>query len=266
MPTPMPVSAPAGSSAHLSTLADVAREVIAQTSSLVAARECPCGHEETWLCESCAARLAQPALRVESCCEALQDLSAARVHELGPQLPAGVDHTAVLPVLALGEYAGDLQRLILAWKNGGMLHLGRRIAPSLSPAVAQLGREGGVRRPALVPVSSRLAARLRRGEDHTAELVRELGRIGAGRPLLLRSTPTTTQEGLTARQRRSRRVRLARTASRHAGAGPVVIVDDVVTTGSTLRGMHAALSEAGFEVLGAVVVASARIPRPPSLP
>lgn len=262
----MPLSTRAGSSAHRSALAHAAREVVAQTSSLVAARECPCGQEETWLCEGCAARLAQPALRVESSCEALQDLSAARVHELGPQLPAGVDHTAVLPVLALGEYAGDLQRLILAWKNGGMLHLGRRIAPSLAPAVAQLGRDAGVRRPALVPVASRLSARLRRGEDHTAELVRELGRVGAGKPLLLRSTPTTAQEGLTARQRRRRRVRLARNASRRAGVGPVVIVDDVVTTGATLRGMHTALSEAGFDVLGAVVVASARLPRPPSLP
>lgn len=262
----MSLSVRPGSSAHRPALGPAVREVIAQTSSLVVARECPCGQEGTWLCKGCAARLTQPALRVESCCEALQDLSAARVHELSPQLPAGVDHTAVLPVLALGEYSGDLQRLILAWKNGGMLHLGRRIAPSLAPAVAQFGRAGRVRRPVLVPVSSRLSARLRRGEDHTAELVRELGRVGAGRPLLLRSAPTTAQDGLTARQRRSRRVRLARSATRHVDAGPVVIIDDVVTTGSTLRGMHTALTEAGFDVLGAVVVASARVPRPPTPP
>lgn len=248
--------------------AHAAAEVVAQTCSLVATRECPCGREDTWLCEGCAARLAAEPLRVESCCDALQDLSAARVREVGPQLPAGVDHTPLLPVLALGEYAGDLQRLILAWKNGGMLHLGRRIAPALAPAVGELAARSRVRRPALVPVPSRLGARLRRGEDHTAELVRELGRLGAGTPLLLRSTPTTAQEGQGARQRRSRRIRLAKDAARRAGDGgrPVVIVDDVVTTGSTLRGMHHALTEAGLPVIGAVVVASARVPRPPGPP
>ena len=40
----------------------------------------------------------------------------------------------------------------------------------------------------------------------------------------------------------------------------MIIVDDVVTTGSTLRGMHEALTTAGMTVLGAVVVASARLP------
>src|SRR5699024_325860 len=85
----------------------------------------------------------------ESCCEALQHLSAARVLPQGPLLPAGVDHTPLLPVLALGEYAGDLQRLILAWKNGGMLHLGRRIAPGLAAAVTDLAAGAGGRRPRL---------------------------------------------------------------------------------------------------------------------
>src|SRR5699024_5426361 len=156
----------------------VLRELVAQTCSLVAPRQCPCGVEGAWLCRSCRARLEAPAQRVEACCDALQELTAARVHEEGPDRPAGVEHTALLPVLALGEYEGDLQRLILAWKNGGMLHLGGRIAPALAPAVTALAAGAGVRLPALVPVPSRPGARLRRGEDHTAELVRGLARTG----------------------------------------------------------------------------------------
>ena len=39
-----------------------------------------------------------------------------------------------------------------------------------------------------------------------------------------------------------------------------LVVDDVVTTGATLRGMHEALDAEGIEVLGAVVIASARMP------
>ena len=241
------------------------REVIAQTCALVAPRQCPCGREGARLCPACAALLHAEPRRVESCCDALQMLTSARVREErreGEVLPAGVDHTPLLPVLALGEYGGDLQRLVLAWKNGGMLHLGARIAPALDPAVRRLAAEAGIDAPALVPVPSRRSARLRRGEDHTAELVRALARTGAGRALLLRARPTTAQDGQGARQRRTRRIRLDGRRAREAGrsARPVIIIDDVVTTGSTLRGMHEALTAAGMEVLGAVVVASARMP------
>lgn len=239
------------------------REVLAETCSLVAPRECPCGREGTRLCPACAALLARPAVRVESCCDALQELAAARVREEGPALPAGVDHAPLLPVLALGQYAGDLQRLILAWKNGGMLHLGERIGPALAEPVTTVGAGAGARRPLLVPVPSRLGARLRRGEDHVAELVRVIAATGAGRPLLLRAAPTTAQEGRGARQRRRRRIHLAAPGpAAGVPTRPVVIVDDVVTTGSTLRGMHEALVGAGMEVAGAVVVASARLPAP----
>ena len=243
------------------------REVIAQTCALVAPRHCPCGEEGTWLCGRCAALLEASPRRVESSCDALQVLTAARVraqHHDGQLLPAGVDHSPLLPVLALGEYGGDLQRVVLAWKNGGMLHLGARIAPALAPAVDRLAADARLTDPALVPVPSRRGARLRRGEDHTAELVRAVARTGAGHPLLLRSRPTTTQDGQGARQRRTRRIHLDGRRARAAGrrAQPVIIVDDVVTTGATLRGMHEALTAAGMVVLGAVVVAAARVPAP----
>lgn len=249
----------------LAGLLPLVREIAAQTSSLVAPRRCPCGREGSWLCPRCTAMLAVRPVRVEACCDALQELTAARIRQElseGVLLPAGVDHAPVLPVLALGEYTGPLRQLVLAWKNGGMLHLGARLAPALAPAVTTLAVTGGVRRPHLVPVPSRRGARLRRGEDHTAELARALGRTGAGRELPLRAAPTTAQEGRGARQRRTRKIRLSGSAVRRAGRerAQVVLLDDVVTTGATLRGMHDALTQAGMQVLGAVVVASARVP------
>ncbi|WP_226832228.1 ComF family protein [Brachybacterium sp. FME24] len=247
------------------------REIAAQTCSLVAPRQCPCGHEGAWLCRRCRTLLGAPPIRVESCCDALQQLTAARIREQledGVPLPAGVDHTAVLPVLALGEYTGQLQRIVLAWKNGGMLHLSGTLAPALAPAVTELAAAAGVPHPSLVPVPSRVGARLRRGEDHTAELVRALARTGVGTSLLLRAAPTTAQEGQGARQRRTRRIRVSGRAARRAGqeGASVVIIDDIVTTGSTLRGMRGALTAAGMTVLGAVVIASARVPTPAPIP
>ena len=241
------------------------REIAAQTCSLVAPRQCPCGEEGTLLCARCIALLEAEPQRVEQCCDALQELSAARVRDVrvGAQLlPAGVDHTPLLPVLALGEYEGDLQRLILAWKNGGMLHLAARLAPALLPAVHRLTAPTGAATVHLVPVPSQRSARMRRGEDHTAELVRAMQHCGAGHALTLEARPTTAQDGQGARQRRTRRIVLSPRSTRRAQRvpGPVVIIDDVVTTGSTLRGMHRALTDAGMDVLGAVVIASARMP------
>lgn len=248
-------------------------EVAAHTASLVVPRACPCGTEDTWLCGSCRSALAAPPVRVEACCDALQELCAARIRE-SEGLPAGVDHRPILPVMALGEYEGALQRLILAWKNGGMPYLAGHIAPYLRGAVETLGAGGRSSaspplRPALVPVPSTVGARLRRGQDHTAELVHALARIGAGHARVLPAVPTTAQGGRTARQRRGRQFRVlapprllfdSRGGERAGTDRPVVIVDDVVTTGSTLRGMHDALVAAGMQVVGAVVIASARLP------
>ncbi|QCR53634.1 amidophosphoribosyltransferase [Brachybacterium sp. SGAir0954] len=267
-------------------------ELLRRTADLVAPRDCPCGAEGDWLCPDCAALLHGGCARVEDGCDALQVLAAARIRAgttaEGVELPAGVDHRPVMPVLALGEYTAGLQSLVLAWKNGGRAHLTAPIAEGLAPAVALLAGAAGERTGGggghgrrrsdgaadpppveLVPVPSRRAARLRRGEDHTAELARALEREGAGTALLLRSRPTTAQEGRGRRGRRERRIELALSRRRERPGAlrgrRLVIVDDVVTTGATLRAMHDALVAEGAEVLGAVVVAASRLPSPPDV-
>lgn len=250
-------------------------EIAAQTCSLVVPRRCPCGRDGTWLCDPCRGLLAAAPQRVDSCCDALQLLHRARVLEEDPAHPAGVEHASLLPVLALGEHAGALQHLTLAWKNGGMAHLTGPIAAGMLASVEQLSARAGPLRsppddpaapPCLVAVPSRRAARVRRGEDHIHALVREMARRGAGEALRLAAAPSTAQTGATARERRTRRIRLSRSARARVGGRRVVIIDDVVTTGATLRGMHEALTGAGAEVLGAAVIGSARLPRSVAVP
>ncbi len=242
------------------------REGAAELCSLVAPRECPCGADGAWLCPQCRRLLRATPVRVDGACTALQMLWAARLlPEHG--LPAGADYRSLLPVLALGPYQGPLKNLVLAWKNGGAAHLTRPLGEGIAPAVSALGPRGVQ----LAAVPSRLAARLRRGEDHTLELARVLAAQGVGTVMPARAVVATGQEGRDARDRRERRIHLrprpgiARARAQDTEwerSSGVVIVDDVVTTGSTLRAMHEALTSAGHQVLGAVVIAAARIPSP----
>lgn len=244
---------------------DALTAVLRETCGLLVPLVCPCGAEGHLLCADCSALLAATPVRVDAACDALQLVSAARVREGPGGEPVGVDHSSLLPVHALGEYAGPLQDLVLGWKNGGRAHLVPAISRGLAPAVETVaGGEGAM----LVPVPSRLSARLRRGEDHTAVLAAALSRR-TGLPFeRLTARTGEGQKGRSARQRRTRHLypaprALARTRRNRA---PVILVDDVVTTGATLRSCVEGLAGIGVHVKGAVVLAAARMPVPRTIP
>lgn len=244
-----------------SRLAAALRQVVRETCGLVVPLECACGEEGALLCAGCRALLGRSPQRVDEALDALQILQSARIRE-SAEGPAGADHRALLPVIALGDYSGPLQRLVLGWKNGGRAHLVGPFADALAPAL------GTARTPLLlVPVPSRLSARIRRGADHTRELAEALQRRAAAPARVM---PVTVrmgegQRGRGARQRRARSLELSRVTARRlrsaaSGGARILLIDDVVTTGSTLRALHAALAREGVAASGALVVASARMP------
>jgi predicted amidophosphoribosyltransferase len=248
------------------------REVIRQTYGLLVPLECTCGRPGALLCPDCARLLDASPRRVDQGCDALQVLTDAHVRETG-ELPAGVELSPVIPVYALGEYAGALKQLVLAFKDGGRFVLAPRIARGMGPALGALDpsadpsspeavqSDNGQRGPLLVPVPSRTRARIRRGEDHTALLASALARTTGGRSVTVRARMGGGQKGRGARERRTRSIGLhVPSALRGPGRGPVVLVDDVVTTGATLRGMVEALDAQGIRTAGAVVIAASRIP------
>jgi predicted amidophosphoribosyltransferase len=118
----------------------------------------------------------------------------------------------------------------------------------------------------MVPVPSRRAAARGRGGQHVELLARraaaalaEAGVAAAVAPALRMGAGVRDSVGLTAAARRATvagRV-LARRAGLPPAGIPVVLVDDVVTTGATAAACATALVQTGVAVCAIVVVAAA---------
>jgi predicted amidophosphoribosyltransferase len=180
-----------------------------------------------------------------------------------------------LPLCLTGdEYGGVVRELILAYKEKGR----RGLAAPLGDALAVVVRHGLDRpRPlVLVPVPATAAAARVRNGDHMWRLARRVSRrlreggwpVRLAAPLRARPKADSThldraaraREARAAFARRARRVPAVRSMAR-AGAA-VVLLDDVLTTGSTLAAVATRLGEAGIPVAFAATLAATRLRRP----
>jgi predicted amidophosphoribosyltransferase len=169
----------------------------------------------------------------------------------GPHRVLRLD-VAGLPIVAAGAYEGTLRAALIAYKERGRRDLAGPLGELLAGAAACCPAD------VLVPVPSAARAARARGGDHVLRLARAAARCGAGRiatPLLL-ARPVQDSAGLGSRER-ARNLHGAMTASPppRPGAGALVL-DDIVTTGATLREAARALTAAGWTVRSAAVVAA----------
>ena len=167
------------------------------------------------------------------------------------------------PAYALATYAGSLRRMLIQYKErnrheltpvlGGLL---ARVVSAAVPGVA-----GPV---TLVPVPATAAAARRRFGDHIDRLAQDAAGVlrrrgvNAGVAGLLRAAPKREDSvELSAADRAL--------AARHAFAvrdrrpvvrGAVILVDDIITTGSTLAASTARLAAAGVRVDRVAVLAA----------
>ena len=168
------------------------------------------------------------------------------------------------PTVASSVYDPLLRGLINAHKERQALGLtpvlGRRLAQSVQALLRARGVVPGAA-VSLVPVPSAARAVRERGFDATAALARIAARRLGPRyraavvPVLVQAPGVRDQSGLDARARQANlaggfRMR-GRLPVRH-----VVIVDDLVTTGSSLTEAARVLGRAGASVLGAATVAA----------
>lgn len=236
---------------------------IRDVTRLVLPVECPgCGELDVLVCRDCASALAGAVRR----CEA--DI---------PRLDR-MDGRPALPVWTVACYAGATRGLVVGWKDHGRADLtrllsgtARRAAREVAPVLRAVVGSADV---LVVPVPSSPGARRRRGADLVGLLATAAatglvdgGVCAAAVPALVRRRGDRDQVGLSARARGRNttgslrlRSRWARPEGAPRGSGPTgrwyLIVDDVVTTGSTLAAAEDVLSGSGGLVLGALVIAA----------
>jgi len=228
-----------------------------ELSRLVVPVSCPgCGALDVPWCPACEALLGGPPARVEA--------TAPRLDRL--------DGVPVLPVWALASYTGPVREVVVAWKDRGRTDLDRFVGPpvrSAARAIATPAAHAVAGRPLLVVgAPSTAASRRARGRDHVRVLARaavaglqDAGLAATVVPALTRRGHGRDQVGLGARARARNLTGSVttrdRVLARAGGDRPaVLLVDDVVTTGSTLAAAERALEDVGADVLGALVLAA----------
>lgn len=153
-------------------------------------------------------------------------------------------------VAALFAYDGHGARIVQALKYRD----GRRLVAPLADRLARCWAEVAPAAPGLVvtwvPTSGR--RRRSRGFDQSELLARAVARrLGTTARPLLRRRPGPAQTGLD----RAAREAAAGYVATARSDGPVLLLDDVCTTGSTLRAASAALAARGSSPVGHLVVA-----------
>ncbi|HSI27114.1 MAG TPA: phosphoribosyltransferase family protein, partial [Aeromicrobium sp.] len=160
-------------------------------------------------------------------------------------------------IAAAGEYHQELRSAIIGWKERGRLTLERPLAHLLAASIAALDPGARV---TLVPIPSPRDRLRARGADVVhdvacvaARLLRQVAVIATVTPALCVTGRVRDQAGLSAEERQSN-LRGA-FAVRRMPIGSVILVDDVVTTGSTVTEAVRALRGRGVVVDGAAVIA-----------
>ncbi|TSJ83180.1 ComF family protein [Bifidobacterium apousia] len=215
---------------------------------LVAPRACAgCDRPDLLLCPSCRSLLFRPLSR-----------------------PAPAYATGL--ALACAPYRGAVRRIILSWKDHDNRPLDRPLgqvmadlAPALSRLIDPLLRPKPARAILVVPAPSSLASLRRRGRVHLqpillslAQALQRHGLAAQVESALIMNSVRTKSVQAGGRRNRSHRLagRIAVADPSRLAGHPVLVVDDIITTGSTIRQCARALETVGALPLAALALAA----------
>lgn len=162
-----------------------------------------------------------------------------------------------IPLFAYGSYAPPLKDIILQFKFHGITRLAAVFAERLSK---QFGDSLRSMEPAvLVPVPLHVGRENSRGYNQASLIARRLGEslgMAVAEDLLIRSKKRRPQSKLSPNLRVAN-VKNVFTCIRVAeeNTPDVILVDDVVTSGATLREARSCMEKSGYRVTATVAVA-----------
>lgn len=164
-----------------------------------------------------------------------------------------------LPVYSSVIYSSVAQKVLLGAKESALSDADQLISSALSHALSYFNGEIGMAD--LIPVPSRKSVTRKRGRDFLLTQTHILANESniCVRPILLHRRKVGDQTRLTAVEREEN-LNGAFICSNRSQVGniPVIIVDDLITSGATLREAARALLNAGFRPLGAVTACVAQ--------
>ena len=178
--------------------------------------------------------------------------------ECGAATPSRVEDVWGVPVVVAGEYVDGLRTALLDYKERRRQLLAGPLAGMLLTAVRGIDAPAPT---AVVPVPSSPDRVRARGGDHLLRLCRRM-RLAGGPPVRPALRLTRTVADSTGLGRRDRALNLSEAMAARPGhwpadrRGPVVVVDDIVTTGATLGEAVRALLAAGWAVSGCAAIAA----------
>ncbi len=163
------------------------------------------------------------------------------------------------PVYSAVAYSPVAQKVLLGAKEGALHVADRLILQALTHSLAYFYSEVGIAD--LVPIPSRKMNTRKRGRDFILEQTYEISRtpLVSVRAILSHSRWVKDQSTLNSQTREINLSQSMRCANREEPTNiPVIIIDDLVTSGATLREAGRALYGAGYTVIGAVTACVAK--------
>lgn len=226
--------------------------LINSLSSLLSPRCFLCGEslasQTPGLCPACRNDLPQLDQACEQCGNELTSMPGSLLHRCGSCLTSPPVYDRVITAHI---YAAPVKQLVTQFKYQRQLAIGKVLADNLLARVQDTSTTPHHRVEAILPVPLHTARLKQRGFNQALELARPLARE-LDLPLLISSVRrhrnTPEQSSLTGKERRSN-LRNAFSIKKPIPYKSIAIIDDVMTTGSTVEELGKLLKKNGVEYL-----------------
>lgn len=181
------------------------------------------------------------------------------------QFPPGLRWTKGIPVFIWGRYEGALKQAIAKLKYHDCPEIAQPLGESLARSWVNTA-ESTLNQLVVVPIPMFAAKQKKRGYNQAELIARSFCRV-TGLPLkangLKRIRATTAQHQLSTTQRQDNlkgAFAVGQDFKRRTRGYSVILVDDIFTSGATIKGAIQTLKRAKIPVAGVVAIATTRQP------